>query len=68
MNQAIEQKVEELCQKGCRSVRQDIKLLQRGVVLPEIHDLTDVEREAVLRELQCIMAVYGDACPIERMK
>jgi hypothetical protein len=62
----IDQAVEILCTKGCANVREDIKLLQRGVVLPEIRDLDELSRRLVLRELQSIMAVYGDACPIER--
>jgi hypothetical protein len=66
INNGIEAKVEELCLKGCQSVREDIKLLQCGAVLPELQDFDALAREAVLRELQSIMAVYGDACPIQR--
>jgi hypothetical protein len=65
-DRCIETKVEELCLKGCQSVREDIKLLQRGATLPELQDFDALAREAVLRELQSIMAVYGDVCPIER--
>ena len=62
----IEESVEQLCAKGCLSVREDIKLLQHGVILPEIQDLDVLARRAVLKELESIMAVYGDACPAER--
>ncbi|EGV51181.1 GTP-binding protein [Candidatus Endoriftia persephone str. Guaymas] len=62
----IDQSVEQLCLKGCSSVREDIKRLTAGVVLPEVRDLDLDGRAAVLKELQAIMAVYGDACPIER--
>jgi hypothetical protein len=58
--------VEELCLKGCQSVRQDIKLLKRGVVLPELEDFDEIGRQAILKELESIMAVYGDACPMEK--
>lgn len=65
-NRLIDQKVEQLCLKGCKSVREDIKLLERGVILPEIQNLNQLGRENVLKELQAIMAVYGDACPLDR--
>ena len=60
----IDECVERLCQKGCRSVREDILLLERGVVLPELSALDDLARQAVLKELRSIMAVYGDSCPV----
>ncbi|RDH89492.1 MAG: hypothetical protein DIZ77_04565 [endosymbiont of Seepiophila jonesi] len=60
--QQIDDCVEQLCLKGCVAVRKEIKLLTQGVVLPEIRDLDEVAR----KELEAIMAVYGDACPIER--
>jgi len=67
MNRAqIDQAVEVLCHKGCASVREDIKLLQRGVILPELQDLDELARRTVLKELQSIMAVYGDVCPVDR--
>ncbi|MBL3528386.1 MAG: hypothetical protein JMN27_12525 [gamma proteobacterium endosymbiont of Lamellibrachia anaximandri] len=64
--QEIDDCVEQLCLKGCVAVREEVKLLTKGVVLPEIRDLDEVARKAVRRELEAIMAVYGDACPIER--
>lgn len=63
-SEKIEQCVELLCQKGCGSVRQDILLLEQGVVLPELSALDDLARQAVLKELRSIMAVYGDSCPL----
>ncbi|MET0049504.1 MAG: hypothetical protein ABW095_00305 [Candidatus Thiodiazotropha sp.] len=60
----IDQYVEALCQKGCGAVREDIKLLKQGVILPELTALDDKARKAVLDELSSIMAVYGDRCPI----
>ena len=64
--QRIDQSIERICQKGCRSVREDIQLLERGVILPEMQDLDELARQAVLQELQSIMAVYGDVCPAGR--
>lgn len=62
----IDQAVENVCLKGCMSVREDIRLLQSGVILPELQDLDELARRTVLKELQSIMAVYGDACPADR--
>jgi hypothetical protein len=63
-SEQIDECIERLCQKGCRSVREDIRLLERGVVLPEIRVLDNLARQAVLKELRSIMAVYGDSCPL----
>lgn len=54
--------IEALCLKGCRSVRESIARLEQGHVLPEVAALGPAERQAVLKELRSIMAVYGDAC------
>ena len=62
----IDQSIEQLCQKGCQSVREDIRLLERGVILPEIQNLDKLSQETVLKELRSIMAVYGDVCPADR--
>jgi hypothetical protein len=62
----IDRALERLCLKGCASVREDIKLLRQGVILPEIQDLDELARRTLLKELQSIMAVYGDACPADR--
>ncbi|MCU7797932.1 MAG: hypothetical protein KZQ75_12445 [Candidatus Thiodiazotropha sp. (ex Myrtea spinifera)] len=63
-NKQIEHCIEVLCQKGCQSVRDDIRLLEQGVVLPELSVLDDLARLKVLKELRAIMAVYGDSCPV----
>lgn len=63
-NNQIDHYIEILCQKGCRSVRDDIKLLEQGVILPELKVLDDLSRKKVLKELRAIMAVYGESCPI----
>ena len=47
--QLIDRGVERICEKGCQSVRGDIRA-----------------REAVLKELRSIMAVYGECCPADR--
>jgi hypothetical protein len=60
----IDHCIEQLCLKGCRSVREDIRLLERGAPLPELSALDDLARRAVLKELRSIMAVYGDSCPL----
>jgi hypothetical protein len=54
--------VEALCQKGCRSVRDDIATLERGESLPETHGMEPGDVGAVLDELKSVMAAYGDAC------
>ncbi|MCU7906579.1 MAG: hypothetical protein KZQ76_12200 [Candidatus Thiodiazotropha sp. (ex Epidulcina cf. delphinae)] len=60
----IDQHVEALCRKGCRSVREDIRLLTQGVIPPELKGLDDLAGRAVVKELRAIMAVYGDGCPV----
>lgn len=60
--------IEALCLKGCASVREDIRLLEQGVVAPELKELDDLARFAVLKELRAIMAVYGEHCPVSEIK
>ena len=62
----IDQGVERICQKGCQAVREDIRLLEQGVILPELRDLDESVHHQVLQELRAIMAVYGDVCPADR--
>jgi hypothetical protein len=50
--------VEALCLAGCRRVTEYIEVLAQGGRLPETAGLSDAEREAVLRQLQEVMAVY----------
>jgi hypothetical protein len=64
VSRLIEPYVEAICEKGCRSVREDMRLLSQGVILPELKDLDEMARQLVLKELQSIMAVYGDGCPV----
>lgn len=58
----IEQSVENLCRKGCRAVWADIEALENGRRLPETAGLSTAERQAVIRELRSIMAVYEGRC------
>ena len=58
----IQDCIEALCQKGCRSVRQSIGALERGEQLPETAGLSPAEIRRVLHELKAVMAVYGDVC------
>ncbi len=60
----LDQRVELLCQDGCRAVRDYIEALQAGQLLPQFADLDMHERELLLRELQAIMSVYGDSCSL----
>jgi len=64
--QLIDRGVERICEKGCQSVRGDIRLLEQGLILPELQGLDERAREAVLKELRSIMAVYGECCPADR--
>lgn len=60
--QRIEQSVENVCKKGCKSVWADIDALEEGRRLPETAGLTSTERQAVLAELKAVMAVYEGTC------
>jgi hypothetical protein len=64
LSKQIEICIEILCQKGCRSVREDIRRLEQGVELPELKMLDELACQTVLKELCAIMAVYGDRCPL----
>lgn len=61
----VESRVEAICQKGCRRVRDDISALQRGDPIPECLGLSPDECRSLLAELEQIMAVYGDTCRID---
>jgi hypothetical protein len=56
----VENWVESLCEKGCRSVWKDIQRLERGEPLQGMEELTDQDLQQVLTELKAIMAVYGE--------
>jgi hypothetical protein len=60
----IDHYVELLCQKGCAAVREDIRLLEQGGILPELRSLDDLARQTILNELLSIMSVYGDSCSV----
>ena len=64
MTQQVETCIEVLCQKGCLSVRADIRALEQGQHLPETAGLSREAIRLVLKELKGIMAVYGDSCRI----
>jgi len=58
----VEQCVEILCRKGCRSVWGDIDALERGRPLPEVVGLSRSEVRAVIEELKSVMSVYDGSC------
>lgn len=55
----VDRCVEVMCKKGCKALWEDIEALQKGVTLPEVDLLSELERRQVLAELKAIMAVYG---------
>jgi hypothetical protein len=58
----VEQSVEKLCAKGCRSVWADIEALEAGQRLPEVEGLSREELALVIGELKSIMSVYEGSC------
>lgn len=54
----VHQCVEALCNNGCEAVRATIGALESGQDIKQTEGMEQDEREAVLRELQAIMAVY----------
>jgi hypothetical protein len=64
-NPVLEVRVEVICERGCRLVREAIDTLEQGQELPETADLSAAERAWVLAELKSIMAVYGDSCRVD---
>jgi len=50
--------VESLCQSGCDAVRATIRAMEAGEPVAQSEGLSTEERQAVLVELQAIMAVY----------
>jgi len=65
MNSRVDECVEAICQKGCQATRDDLARMEKGEIIMEIRQLTDSEREQVRQEIAAIMAVYGDACPVD---
>ena len=58
----LDQRVETLCEQGCRAVMENIEALQAGQTQPAFADLDSAERDLLLRELQAIMSVYNNRC------
>ena len=56
--------IEVLCQKGCKEVSSVILALEQGEPMAEVQELSEGERQAVLKELKSIMSVYqeGGTC------
>ena len=50
--------VEALCHQGCERVSAYIEALRAGRVFAEVADLSEIERQWVLDELESIMAPY----------
>jgi len=61
---SIDEVIESLCQEGCQAVRLYIEQLQKNSPMELLEGLTDLEKQAVLLELQSIMSVY-DRCTTE---
>ncbi len=55
----IDHCIETICQKGCDEVLNLIHAMERGETPPDTAHLNPGERQAVQRELQALMAVYG---------
>ena len=60
----VDETVELLCLKGCKALWSDIDKMERGMVLPELQDLSARERAEVLQEIKSIMAVYEGSCSL----
>jgi hypothetical protein len=60
--QRVDDRVEAICQLGCRTVSEIIDRLERGETVAETDTLDEHDRAAVLAELKSIMAVYGGTC------
>ena len=56
--------IEQVCQKGCSSVWNDIEALEAGRLIPEAEGLNEDQRAAVLVELKSVMSVYEGTCSV----
>ena len=56
--------VEHICNKGCREVRKDILIFEKGGTPQGAEPLTAKQKSLVLAELKTIMSVYGAECRI----
>jgi hypothetical protein len=63
-NPKIDQCIDALCAHGCRAVREYIETLRAGGESPHWAELDAAERGLLRRELEGIMTVYGDKCPL----
>lgn len=63
-NPKVDRCIDYLCGHGCRAVREHIDALRAGDESPHWCELDDDERVLLCRELESIMAVYGDTCGI----
>lgn len=62
LNARVQVCVDRLCEQGCSRVNACILALQNGEEVPEVADMSAVDRQAVLEELVSIMAVYDGSC------
>lgn len=58
----VEDYVELLCEQGCMKVSGYIEALQHNQAIPELAELSQAERMAVLDELVAVMSVYQGKC------
>lgn len=63
-NPKVDRCIDALCGHGCRAVREYIDALRAGDEYPHWAELDADERGLLCHELESIMAVYGDKCPI----
>ena len=59
---AVDHYVELLCGQGCMKVSGYIEALQHNQTIPELAELGQIERMAVLDELIAVMSVYQGKC------
>lgn len=57
--------IEALCQEGCQAVRSYIQQLENNSPIELMNGMSELEKQAVLVELQAIMSVY-DRCTLEQ--
>ncbi|MFP5504973.1 MAG: hypothetical protein ACLGH6_02130 [Gammaproteobacteria bacterium] len=63
-NPKVDRCIDTLCGHGCRAVRDYIDALRAGADAADWSDLDANERALLCRELESIMAVYGDKCSL----
>jgi 4-hydroxy-3-methylbut-2-en-1-yl diphosphate synthase IspG/GcpE len=55
---SVEERVEHICEQGCRVVRKTIDDFDHGQQITDLNNLSTAERDRVMAELKDIMAVY----------